>query len=309
MPAVPEISALVTCYFEEKSIDEFYGKLSQALEASGRTYEIVFVNDGSTDETLAKLISIFENDPRVAAVVDFFANAGQAAAVTAAMCEARGRILLSIDSDLQLDPAELPILLAEYDRGNDVVSGYRKERHDSLFRILPSRIANMIMRRASKSEFTDFGCTFKLYNADLIRAFNLGPLNIFNPVNVIAKVNRRTEVPVSHFARRYGKSGWTFAKLWKYQMEHVLKLSERPFQYMGIAAAVLGFLFFIRVALAWITPVRVLREVTPGLLLNFVVIQFLVLFALLCLVGEFSIRVFSATLSEPKYIVRSRLRR
>lgn len=307
--ARPEISALVTCYYEEKTIDEFHARLSAALEKTGRSYEIIMVNDGSTDRTFEKLKDIFARDPHVACVMDMFRNAGQPAAVTAAMCEARGDIILSMDSDLQLDPADLPLLLAEYDKGMDVVSGYRKDRQDSLLRQWPSVLANIVMRKASGTNFRDFGCTFKLYNARLLRAFQFGPLNVFNPVTAIAAAARCVEVPVSHAPRKHGKSGWTFKKLWNYQMEQMVIMTEKPFQYIGFGALILAGLIMLRVVGAWITPFQVLSQVTPGLLLNAMMIVFLVLLGCLCMIGEFSIRSFRASRNVPRYIVRECIRR
>lgn len=305
----PEISALITCYYEEKTIDEFYGRLAAALEATGRTYEIIFVNDGSTDGTFSKLKTIFEKDPHVHCVMDFFKNAGQPAAVTAAICASRGRIVLSMDSDLQLDPDDLPKLLDVFDQGHDVVSGYRENRQDSRLRQWPSVLANIIMRKASQTAIRDFGCTFKLYHGRLLRGFDLGPLNIFNPATVISKCQRWAEVPVAHAARKHGKSGWTFRKLWDYQMEQIVLLTEKPFQYMGTGAFILALLFLLRVLVEMVTPFRVMAEVTTGLILTTLMIVFLVLFGCLCLVGEFSIRGFVASRHVPKYVIRERLQR
>ena len=134
-PGVPEFSVLITCYFEERSIEEFHARLSEAMRALGRSYEIIFVNDGSTDRTFEKLSGIFDRDPSVSAILDMFRNAGQLAAITAALCESRGRALLLMDSDLQLAPEEIPLLVAEYDKGFDVVSGARVNRKDSWLRI------------------------------------------------------------------------------------------------------------------------------------------------------------------------------
>ena len=108
MSAAPEFSMLVTCHFEERSIEEFHARLSAALASLGRSYEIIMVNDGSTDGTWEKIKAIFAKDPRVRVVMDFFRNAGQQAAITACACEARGRALVLMDSDLQLMPEELP---------------------------------------------------------------------------------------------------------------------------------------------------------------------------------------------------------
>ena len=172
-PAELDLSAVITCYFEEQSIDEFYTRLSATLESTGRTYEIIFINDGSTDATWDRLRSIFERDPRVSAAVDLFRNTGQTNAATPGMMLARGRAILLIDSDLQLDPEELPKLLTAYDAGAHIVSGYRLDRKGSTSRRLPSLLANIIMRRASGSEIRDFGCTYKIYDARLVKARRL----------------------------------------------------------------------------------------------------------------------------------------
>ena len=305
----PEFSVLITCYQEEHSIEEFYAKLSGALERFGRTYEIIFVNDGSTDRTFDKLKEIYHRDSHVRAVIDLFKNAGQQAAITAAIEEARGRAFVLLDSDLQLDPAEFPILAAEYDRGYDVVSGYRRNRRDSLFRVIPSKLANMIMRRASNSAFRDFGCTFKIYNAELVRAFQYGPLHIFSNVDLIARAQRCIEVPVTHYPRKYGKSGWTLQKLWKYNMDNVVKLSQRPFQILAVLCVCTSVLFLLRMLAGPFIPFRVLDEVTNGLILNALAFSLLVLVAILSLIGEFAIRCFVSLQQTPVYIVKEKLER
>ncbi|HDP35522.1 MAG TPA: glycosyltransferase [Candidatus Hydrogenedentes bacterium] len=309
MTATPEFSVIISCFNEENSIEEFHQRLSAALDALGRESEIIMVNDGSMDATWAKLKMLFEKDPRISVVMDLFSNAGQQAAVTAGMVEARGRAWVLLDSDLQLEPDELPRLVAEYDKGNDLVSGFRKNRKDSLLRVVPSKLANMIMRRASHSTLTDFGCTFKIYNADLLRAFNLGPLRIFNNVDAIAKAGRYTEVPVTHHPRKYGKSGWTFRKLWQYNMDNLVKLSQRPFQLLAGFCFLGGVLFMLRILLGFLTPGGILAEVTPGLVLNTVFFFSLMILSAIAILGEFAIRSFIMLQQNPAYIVRETLRR
>lgn len=309
MSAAPEFSALVTCHFEEKSIEEFHARLSSALASLGRSYEIIMVNDGSTDGTWDKVRAIFAKDPHVRVVMDFFRNAGQQAAATACMCEARGRAFILMDSDLQLAPEELPLLVAEYDKGYDLVTGYRKNRRDSFWRIIPSKLANMIMRRASGSTMRDFGCTFKIYNATLIRAFNLGPTRIFSNVDAIARLQRWIEVPVTHHPRRYGKSGFTFRKLWQYNMDNLVSMSQKPFQIIAGLCIAVSFLFLLRILLAFFVDFNVMETVTNGLLLNLMVFSLLTLLAVLALVGEFAIRCFVMLQGHPVYVVREVLRR
>ena len=214
-----------------------------------------------------------------------------------------------LDSDLQLDPGELPLLVAEYDKGYDLVSGYRKNRKDSLLRIVPSKLANMIMRRASRSSLSDFGCTFKIFNADLLRAFTPGPLHVFSNVDAIAQAGRYTEVAVTHYPRKYGKSGWTFRKLWQYNMDNLVKLSRRPFQLVAGFCFLGGVLFWIRILLGFFTPGGILSEVTPGLVLNTVFFFSLMILATIAMIGEFAIRSFVMLQQNPAYIVRERLRR
>jgi len=305
----PDFSVIITCHYEEKSIGEFHGRLSSALKGLGRSYEIVMVNDGSTDGTFPALEEIFDRDPEVRVVMDLFRNAGQAAAITAGIGEARGKAIVLMDSDLQLDPGELPLLVAEYDNGYDIVSGYRKNRRDSLLRIIPSKLANAIMRKASRSSFRDFGCTFKVFNADLVRAFNYGPFKIFSVVDLIAQAGRCAEIPITHYPRKYGKSGWTFRKLWHYNMDNVMKLSQRPFQMLAVFCVLASVLFCLRVLAGFFVPLKVFDEVTNGLLLNAIAVSLLVLLAVLSLVGEFSIRAFVNMRKTPGYVVRKKLKR
>ena len=304
-----EFSVLITCYYEEKSIDEFHRRLSATLESLNRSYEIVFVNDGSRDGTWEKLKAIFAKDPHVHAVLDFFKNSGQQAGHTAALTESRGRALVYIDSDLQLAPEDLPRLVAEYDRGFDLVTGYRENRKDSLLRIVPSLLANIIMRRASHSKVRDFGCTFKIFNALPLRAFNPGPRHVLSFVEVIARLDRIAEVPVTHHPRLYGSSGWTFAKLMKYNTDNIMILSERPFQMTALLCLAAVVLLAARILLYRLYPIAILSTVTNGLLLNATLIALLVNVALLSWVGEFAIRSFFAHRAVPMYIVREKLSR
>ena len=125
-----DFSILISCYFEEQSIQEFYSRLSSTLQEMGRSYAIIFVNDGSTDRTFEELKKIYDSDPNVTAIVDFYKNAGQSNAKTPGVILGSGKAFVLIDSDLQFDPEELPLLVEQYDRGYDVVTGYRKKRKE-----------------------------------------------------------------------------------------------------------------------------------------------------------------------------------
>jgi len=308
-PQSPEFSVIITCYFEERSIDEFYERLSKALKSLGRTYEIIFVNDGSTDKTFERLTEIFERDAAVSAVADLFRNAGQGAAMTAGITCARGRHFIFLDSDLQLDPEDLPRLIAKFDEGYDFVTGYRQTRQDSVLRMIPSRIANIIMRRVSKRALRDFGCNAKVVHGNLMRAYDFGPFKTWRLAQVVSQAGRVAEIPVNHHPRKYGKSGWTFRKLWQYNAENVITLSDKPFQALTVACMFLSALLILRILASWFMNFSVLSEVTSGLLLNVFLFGALVIFGVLCAVGEFSVRNFIILRREPAYIIRRILRR
>ncbi len=300
----PEISAVISCYFEENSITEFHSRLSKALRETGRTHEMIFVNDGSTDRTFELLKEIFESDPNVYAVIDLTRNFGQTSAVMAGLCHARGKAIIHMDSDLQFHPEEIPLLLEKWDQGYEVVSGYRVNRKDSWTRKLPSKIANVIMRKVSESDFRDFGGSFKLYAGYLIRGMEPSAHKTFRPTDIIRNTNRRIEIPVSHSPRRYGKSGWTFRKLWNYNMENVIMMLEKPFQQLFITCLLFANLFILRLIINSVWDFKILPEVTNGLILNALTISTLILAVFFSIQGEFTIRTFRKQLGNTTFIVR-----
>lgn len=300
----PEFSVVITCFYEEDSIEEFHERLTRSLSKIGRSFEIIFVNDGSEDRTFEKLKSIFENDPNVSTVIDLFRNAGQVCAMSAGIAHARGEHFVFMDSDLQLDPEELPLLFLEFDKGNDIVSGFRKTRRDPIFRRSASWFANVIMRKVSGHRLSDFGCTFKVYNGSLVRAFGFGPFKKWKTAYVFAQARQVSEVAVTHHPRKYGDSGWTIKKLQHFFFDHLVGVSRQPFQFIGIVCITVAFLFFLRIVLAWTVPIRILPEVTPGLILNAVAGFFLVLVGILAAIGEYVMRVFVASQKDPIYVIR-----
>ena len=305
----PFFSAIITCYFEEKSIIEFHAKLSKALNSLDKSYEIIFVNDGSADGTFELLKEIFNRDKKVTRVINFFKNSGQGAAITAGINHAKGKHFILMDSDLQLAPEELPLLVNEFEKGCDIVSGYRKDRKDSFFRIVPSVLANYIMRKVSKSDLKDFGCTFKIYHGELIRAFNLGPLKLFNPVYIIEQAQKCREVPVSHFPRKYGKSGWTFNKLTEYNMENFMGMFSKAFQVIGFWSILIALLLVLRTIVDYFYSFKILSKIYNGLLLIAIMLSMFITLKMLCLIGEYVVRIFSVAQKNPKYIIKEILER
>jgi glycosyltransferase involved in cell wall biosynthesis len=301
---IPDYTVVIACFNEEQSIEEFFSRLLKTIRGIDAAFEVVFVDDGSRDGTFARLLDLFEREDVVTAVLQLFSNSGQAAAITAGMNAARGRNFVLIDSDLQLDPEELPALITSFREGNDIVSGYRANRRDNIQRRLYSWIANAIIRRSSRASLRDFGCTFKIFDGRLVRAFAFGPTNVFRLLDVVIRAGRSAEVPVSHHPRRYGRSGWTLGRLLDLNTENLLMLLNRPFQYVGLAAAAGGLLLIARVLLDTVYAVHVLKDVTGGLLLNAIIVTLLVTAAIQALIGELVIRSFLSLRATPAYVVK-----
>jgi glycosyltransferase involved in cell wall biosynthesis len=300
---VPELSVVITCYYEQDSVEEFHARLRKALDGLPVSSEIVMVNDGSTDGTWQKLVEIHEGDPD-ATVLDLFRNAGQCAAISAGIQEARGRHFVFMDSDLQLDPEDLPRLYEAFQRGKDVVNGVRGERHDPLRRRIPSFFANAIMRGVAQVPFTDFGCSFQVMRGELVRSHGFGPYKPFNNVLVTRSAGSCCEVAVNHHERPYGESGWSTLALWRYLMDNVVLYSDGLFQWFSVGALLLALLTLVRIFL----PGSIMASVTNGLLLNALLLAAAFTVAVIAFVGEYVLRTFSVHAKGPLYVVRECLR-
>lgn len=211
------ISILIPIFNEEESIEASHRELTEVMQRWGRRYEIVLVNDGSTDGTGRLIDAIATSDPHVRAV-HFRTNYGQTAAVTAAIDYSRGGILVPIDADLQNDPNDIPALVEKLDQGFDVVSGWRKQRKDrSLTRVLPSRVANWLISRVSGVPLHDYGCSLKAYRRNVIDDIRLyGEMHRFIPVYAHMNGGKVTEMVVNHRPRLRGQS--------KYGLNRIVKV-------------------------------------------------------------------------------------
>jgi dolichol-phosphate mannosyltransferase len=200
VPSVPAVSVVVPLYNEEENVALLQKELAAAL--AGINHEIIFVDDGSTDRTLSRLTTA--PDVRV---LRFENNAGQSAALYAGANAARGAVVVLIDGDLQNDPADIPRLLLEIERGADLVCGYRAQRKDTLVKRLTSRIANFVRSRFTKDGVRDTGCTLKAMRRECVRALvPFKGMHRFIPALIKGAGYRLVEVPVNHRARRFGES-------------------------------------------------------------------------------------------------------
>ncbi|HUK63120.1 MAG TPA: glycosyltransferase family 2 protein, partial [Dongiaceae bacterium] len=211
----PEISAVVPAYNEVESLPPLFAELRAALEATGRTWELIVVDDGSTDGTREALDAEAVRDPRVRAVV-LERNAGQSAALAAGLSCVRGEIVVTLDADLQNDPADLPRLLAALENA-DVVSGVRAHRQDSWVRLVSSRIANAVRRGVLKDPVTDIGCSFKVYRREVLEGLPMFVgVHRFLPALCVFRGARFAEVQLHHRARAHGVSKYGVGnRLWR----------------------------------------------------------------------------------------------
>lgn len=298
----PDYSVVLSCYNEEEGIAEFHARLRKTLDALPDSFELVYVNDGSEDGTWRELLAIQREDDSVT-LLDLFRNAGQCAALSAGIDEARGRDFIFIDTDLQLDPEDLPLLLDPFREGLDVVNGIRSQRNDPLSRRIPSWLANFGLRKLAGVPFNDFGCSFQVMRGELVRAHGFGPYKPFHNILVSRSAGRLKEVEVHHRERPYGESGWSTVALWRYLVDNVVLYSQGLFQIVSGLAFLLAALTLVRIVGF---PGAVLDEVTNGFLLNALLLATAFLVALVAFVGEYVLRTFTMQAVGPQYVVRER---
>lgn len=256
-----DVSIVIPLYNEEESLDALYDEVTAAAEALDREYELILVDDGSGDATRPKLRELCARDPRVKAVF-FRRNYGQTAALQAGFDHARGRVVITLDGDLQNDPRDFGLLLQHIDQGYDVVCGWRKDRKDSFSRRLPSIIANRLIGALTGTPIHDNGCTLKAYRGDIVRRARLyAEMHRFLAPMMSLSGARYKEVVVNHRARQFGQSKYGFSRIWKVFLDlltikMLLSFTTRPAAWFGLLS--LPFLVGTMLALA----ISVYRHVT-----------------------------------------------
>ena len=245
------VSVLIPIYNEEGNLSLLYDKLEAALQKTERAYEITFVDDGSSDESLEILLDLREKNPNVK-IVSFARNFGQTAALSAGIDCSKGDIIIPMDGDLQTDPGDILPLLQKIEEGYDVVSGWRKDRKDPfLTRRFPSMVANKIISWIGGVHLHDYGCTLKAYRRDILKNIKLyGEMHRFIPIYAQWIGARVSEIPVRHFPRGSGKSKYGMNRIFKIILDlmvikFLLSYSQKPiyvFGGMGLLMILGGFL-------------------------------------------------------------------
>ena len=240
------ISVVIPVYNEEGNIDRLYQELTAVLETIGRDYEVVAINDGSSDRTYEILNDVQAKDARWH-IIHFRRNFGQTAAMAAGFDAARGEVVITIDADLQNDPRDIQRILDKFDEGYDIVSGWRQDRKEPLFlRRIPSMFANRLISRTTGIRLHDYGCTLKAYHFDVVKGVQLyGELHRFIPALAGQMGVRVAEIPVKDRARKWGSSKYGFNRTFKVILDLIaviflLSYFNRPLYVFGAAGILVG---------------------------------------------------------------------
>lgn len=307
-----DLTVLVPVFNEAENIEELYGEITESCQAMGRTYEIIFVDDGSLDESIIVLKKIQKQDRRVR-IIRLRKNFGQTPALAAGFDYARGRFIITLDGDLQNDPADFGALIQKLEEGYDIVSGWRKKRHDKFItRRIPSAVANWLISRITRVKLHDYGCTLKAFRSDVIKNIQLyGELHRFIPAIASNMGVNIAEVVVNHRPRKHGKSKynlWRFPKVLLDLMtvKFLLSYSTRPLQIFGVFGLITGAAgVFIGLYLTY-QRLILLQSIAnrPLLLLSILLIVVAIQFVTLGLLAEIMVRAYHESSDKRIYYVR-----
>jgi len=307
-----EISVVLPVYNEVENLVVLYEDLVTALEETAKAFEIICVDDGSRDGSLVVLKELATNDSRLI-VIEFRRNFGQTAALAAGLRFARGEVVVTLDADRQNDPADIPALLAEVDRGMDLVCGWRYKRQDGLWlRLIPSRIANWLISTTTDVKLHDYGCTLKAMRQDVAKNLRLyGEMHRFIPAIASWYGVRMSEIKVRHHPRTAGVSKYGISRTFRVLLDlltvkFLLGYSARPIQFFGSIGLISGvagvgtlaWLFIERTMFG--VPLADRPAVLAGIVLTLVGLQFITV----GLLAELQSRTYHESQDKPIYEVR-----
>lgn len=303
---------MIPLFNEEESIVTLFQELMDTLKSTGYEFELIFIDDGSTDRSLSILEEIYKDNPEVV-VISFRKNFGQTAALSAGFDHARGDIIVTLDADLQNDPKDIPKLLEKLDKGYDVVNGWRYERKDPFFsRRLPSIIANKIISTATNVKLHDYGCTLKAFRKEITQNIRLyGEMHRFIPAVASGMGVSIAEVKVNHRPRKYGKSKYGISRTIRVILDLItvkflLNYATRPihvFGFIGFVSGILGFLLALLLTIQrqfFDIPLANRPLLLLAILLIFIGLQFITL----GLIAELQARTYHESQNKPIYAVR-----
>jgi glycosyltransferase involved in cell wall biosynthesis len=311
-----KLSVIIPVFNEVENIDDLHAALQSALTAYD--YELILVDDGSTDGTVAKLAALAASDPQHTCVVEFRRNFGQTAAIAAGIDYASGDVIVLIDADLQEDPADIPRMVDKIEEGYDVVSGWRKDRKDAfLTRTLPSRIANALISSVTGVHLHDYGCTLKAYRREVLEGFHLyGEMHRFIPAYAGGVGARIVEVPVTHRPRTRGKAKYGLERTFKVILDlltvkFLISYANKPIYLFGGLGILLNLASVVLLVTLVVRRVLFEEHLVRSPLLQLTVMLFILGMQsiLLGLIAELLVRTYHESQAKPTYTVRRVLNR
>jgi undecaprenyl-phosphate 4-deoxy-4-formamido-L-arabinose transferase len=305
----PYISVIIPVYNEEENLRELGERLTRTLSGMDRSFEIILVDDGSTDKSWEILTELHGKYPENLRALQFNRNFGQHQAIFAGFQAARGQVMLTLDADLQNPPEEIPRLVAKLEEGYDTVGGWRENRRDSWFRKLPSHLVNEVMSRVTGTRLKDYGCMLRAYRREVIDSINqCHESSSFIPALANLYSHRVAEIPVGHAERERGQSKYSLIKLLRLNFDLMTGFSNFPIHvvgFTGVAIAFLGLLFgaFLLLRRLFVGP-----EVEGIFTLFAILFIFVGLNTLgLALIGEYVGRIYREVRGRPRYVIRQTL--
>lgn len=304
-----EISVVIPVYNEELNLPKLFEQLFPVLDKLGRSYEVLFTNDGSVDRSIQLLREQHGRRPDVTRVIDFNANYGQHMAIMAAFERVRGRIIVTLDADLQNPPDQIPLLIAKMDEGHDYVGSFRLKRHDSLFRKYASKTVNFVRSHITNIEMSDQGCMLRAYSRAIIEAIvRSGAINTFIPALAYSFSGNPTEVGVRHEERHAGVSNYSLYKLIRLNFDLITGFSLMPLQLFTMFALASSAGSFVLV-LVLAARRLIIGPEEGGLFTLFGILFFLLSVTMvgIGLIGEYVGRTYLVVRTRQRYHVREEL--
>jgi glycosyltransferase involved in cell wall biosynthesis len=307
-----DLSVIIPIRNEAPALEELHRELTQTLDRWGRPYEIIAIDDGSTDNSFAVLARLQAIDPRLR-VIRFRRNFGQTAAFAAGFERARGRLIVTSDGDLQNDPRDVPAMIGTLESGYDIVCGWRKHRKDAFVsRTIPSMIANRLISWATGVRLHDYGCSLKAFRAEVVKPLKLyGEMHRFIPAIASEQGVAITEVVVNHRSRRHGASNYGISRTVRVILDLItvkflLSYSTRPLQIFGLIGGAMGLLGLL--VSGWLAYLRLFGNQSiadrPLLLFGILLIFTGVQLVTLGLLAELQARTYHESQKKPTYVIR-----
>lgn len=306
-----DLSVVIPVFNEESNLEPLHKELEEVLSGLGLAYEIIAVDDGSTDKSFEKLKEIQQNQPHLR-IIRFRRNFGQTAALSAGFRYARGRVIVPMDADGQNDPADIPRLLEKLQEGYDIVSGWRKERKDNtVTRTLPSRIANWMIGRITGVRLHDYGCTLKAYRAESLKSIRLyGEMHRFIPALARWGGEKVTELVVNHRPRQHGKTKYGLNRIFKVLLDLITikfleSFSTKPIYVFGGLGFLCLFGSFVAgaVVLYMKAAMNFSMNRNPLLIVSTMLMTTAVQFVLMGLLAEILVRTYHESQNRPTYVI------